>query len=358
MRKAYDEGNYGAVLGHAGREIVSGGAGLLSDIGNSAAYALNPPANALKTFVTGDSAPASVGGMARAASQAPAMNRLGSANVRGDNAAPVEQPDPQIARNTGNANGATFDQATGNLYFTEKGYDPTKQAMAAGTGAITDPKTGRTIMITGAGVPENPNAPRDQYGNDMTQTLQARDSLMRQRQENALSMMNSPTAGYREAGQAQMRGLSDISMLDSAAIRRAGDQQQQAANVPEMDRKLKGQQIAQGGIAMQQAQRLNDAADAVKNAKTAEEQAAAIATWRALNPKSDDKRFIPQTAKTYDNGMPTGEEVRMFDTQTQKWLSPDSPAALPPKDQLKIGQTYTLPQGPAIWRGNGFEAVK
>ncbi len=267
-------------------------------------------------------------------------------------------PDPQIAQTTGNANGTTFDQATGNLYFTEKGYDPTKQEMAAGTGAITDPKTGRTIMITGAGVPENPNAPRDQYGNDMTQTLQARDSLMRQRQENALSMMNSPTAGYREAGQAQMRGLSDVSALDTAATRRAGDQQQQAANVPEMDRKLKGQQIAQGGMAMQQAQRLNDAADAVKNAKTAEEQAAAIATWRALNQKSDDKRFIPQTAKTYDNGMPTGEEVRMFDTQTQKWLSPDSPAALPPKDQLKIGQTYTLPQGPAIWRGNGFEAVK
>jgi len=266
-------------------------------------------------------------------------------------------PDPQIAQTTGNANGTTFDQATGNLYFTEKGYDPTKQAMAAGTGAITDPQTGRTIMITGAGVPENPNAPRDQYGNDMTQTLQARDSLMRQRQENALSMMNSPTAGYREAGQAQMRGLSDVSALDTAATQRAGAQQQQAANVPEMDRKLKGQQIAQGGMAMQQAQRLNDAADAVKNAKTAEEQAAAIATWRALNPKSDDKRFIPQTAKTYDNGMPTGEEVRMFDTQTQRWLSPDSPAAIPEASKRKIGQVYDTPKGKMVWRGNGWEAA-
>jgi hypothetical protein len=191
----------------------------------------------------------------------------------------------------------------------------------------------------------------------MTQTLQARDSLMRQRQENALSMMNSPTAGYREAGQAQMRGLSDVSALDTAATRRAGDQQQQAANVPEMDRKLKGQQIAQGGMAMQQAQRLNDAADAVKNAKTAEEQAAAIATWRALNPKSDDKRFIPQTAKTYDNGMPTGEEVRMFDTQTQRWLSPDSPAAIPEASKRKIGQVYDTPKGKMVWRGNGWEAA-
>lgn len=266
-------------------------------------------------------------------------------------------PDPQIAQTTGNANGTTFDQATGNLYFTEKGYDPTKQAMAAGTGAITDPQTGRTIMITGAGVPENPNAPRDQYGNDMTQTLQARDSLMRQRQENALSMMNSPTAGYREAGQAQMRGLSDVSALDTAATQRAGAQQQQAANVPEMDRKLKGLQVDQGGMAMQQAQRLNDAADAVKNAKTAEEQAAAIATWRALNPKSDDKRFIPQTAKTYDNGMPTGEEVRMFDTQTQRWLSPDSPAAIPEASKRKIGQVYDTPKGKMVWRGNGWEAA-
>ena len=186
------------------------------------------------------------------------------------------QPDPQLARNTGNANGATFDPATGNLYFTEKGYDPTKQAMAAGTGAITDPKTGRTIMITGAGVPENPNAPRDQYGNDMTQTLQARDALMRQRQENALSMMNSPLAGYREAGQAQMRGLSDVSALDTAATRRAGDQQQQAANVPEMDRKLKGLQVDQGGMAMQQAQELN-ALYAAHNSEQNQEKRARIA---------------------------------------------------------------------------------
>ena len=293
------------------------------------------------------------GGMSKAAAVAPYSNEGRKSAILSSNTT----PNPQIARNTGNANGTTFDQATGNLYFTEKGYDPTKQAMAAGTGAITDPKTGRTIMITGAGVPENPNAPRDQYGNDMTQTLQARDSLMRQRQENALSMMNSPTAGYRDAGQAQMRGLSDVSALDTAATRRAGDQQQQAANVPEMDRKLKGQQIAQGGMAMQQAQRLNDAADAVKNAKTAEEQAAAIATWRALNPKVDDKRFIPQTAKTYDNGMPTGEEVRMFDTQTQRWLSPDSPAAIPEASKRKIGQVYDTPKGKMVWRGNGWEAA-
>lgn len=203
------------------------------------------------------------------------MNRMGSTAQRDDHA-DLPTADPQIAQTTGNANGTTFDQATGNLYFTEKGYDPTKQAMAAGTGAITDPQTGRTIMITGAGVPENPNAPRDQYGNDMTQTLQARDSLMRQRQENALSMMNSPTAGYREAGQAQMRGLSDVSALDTAATQRAGAQQQQAANVPEMDRKLKGLQVDQGGMAMQQAQELN-ALYAAHNSEQNQEKRARIA---------------------------------------------------------------------------------
>lgn len=136
-------------------------------------------------------------------------------------------PNQKIARNTGNANGTTFDQATGNLYFTEKGYDPTKQAMAAGTGAITDPKTGRTIMITGAGAPESPSAPRDRHGNDMTQTLALRDELTRARADNALSNLSATNPAYHQKGAAQLQALAGISAFDSEAVARIASRQKQ-----------------------------------------------------------------------------------------------------------------------------------
>jgi len=321
MRKAYDAGNYGAMLGHAGREIVSGGAGLLSDIGNSAAYALNPPANALKTFVTGDSTPASVSGMARAASQAPAMNRLGSANVRGDNAAPIEQPNPQVAKTTGNANGATFDQDTGNLYFTEKGYDPTKQAMAAGTGAITDPKTGRTIMITGAGVPENPNAPRDRYGNDMTQTLALRDELTRARADNALSNLGATNPAYHQKGAAQLQALAGISAFDNAAVTRIASRQKQRrddASEALLQQKTSGdvadsaqQRAVRGGLlaALQSGDQ-----EAISNAKMA---AVAYGILKPGDPPSYNITTDPMGNQTRLNKSTGAAET--LDRQTNTW---------------------------------------
>lgn len=57
-KSAADAGNYGAAIGQVGRGAISGIAGLGSDVMNSAAYALDPAANALKTLVTGDNSPA------------------------------------------------------------------------------------------------------------------------------------------------------------------------------------------------------------------------------------------------------------------------------------------------------------
>ena len=67
--------------------------------------------------------------------------------------------------------------------------------------------------------------------------------------------------------------------------------------------------------------------------------------------------YGPDFSKKRYNGMPTGEEVRMFDTQTQRWLSPDSPAAIPEASKRKIGQVYDTPKGKMVWRGNGWEAA-
>lgn len=57
-KSAADSGNYGAAIGQVGRGAIGGIVGLGNDVMNSAAYALDPAANALKTFVTGDSSPA------------------------------------------------------------------------------------------------------------------------------------------------------------------------------------------------------------------------------------------------------------------------------------------------------------
>ena len=56
-KSAADSGNYGAAIGQVGRGAIGGIAGLGKDVMNSAAYILDPAANALKTFVTGDSTP-------------------------------------------------------------------------------------------------------------------------------------------------------------------------------------------------------------------------------------------------------------------------------------------------------------
>lgn len=167
-------------------------------------------------------------------------------------------PDPRIAQNTGNAGDARVDPASGNLHFTQKGFDPTQQQFAPGSGAITDPKTGRTILVAPQAIAQAPdNAPRDRHGNDMTQTLALRDELNRARADRAWQNMNSPTEGYRQQGMAQLQALAQIGALDTESMKRLGIQQSNAANLPEADKQLKGQAIAQGGMALQQANELN-----------------------------------------------------------------------------------------------------
>lgn len=91
-KAAADAGNYGAAIGQVGRGAVSGIAGLGKDVANSAAYMLDPAANALKTLVTGSNEPARPGGgvaqpqaaatqtAAATPAYAPPANRSGAAN--------------------------------------------------------------------------------------------------------------------------------------------------------------------------------------------------------------------------------------------------------------------------------------
>lgn len=112
-----------------------------------------------------------------------------------DNAMPANAPTPgpNIAGTTGNAGDAKFNPDSGTLYFTQPGFDPTKQQFAPGTGAITDPKTGRTIMITGDQGAQPTGASRaaagvmaggvDAYGNSTAITQQHQRQLDQLQQE-------------------------------------------------------------------------------------------------------------------------------------------------------------------------------
>lgn len=116
-----------------------------------------------------------------------------------DNAMPANAPAPDqnIAGTTGNAGDAKFNPDSGTLSFTQPGFDPTKQQFAPGTGAITDPKTGRTIMITGDQGAQPTGASRaaagvmaggvDAYGNSTAITQQHQRQLDQLQQEKDLA---------------------------------------------------------------------------------------------------------------------------------------------------------------------------
>jgi hypothetical protein len=101
------------------------------------------------------------------------------------------------------------------------------------------------------------------------------------------------------------------------------------------------QQIDAGKVAAQNAQRLQAAADAVTNAKTQEEQAAALRTYHGLTGKNDmPSQIVKQgSTKTTDAaGMTTSVEPpdRIWNPNTRQYendgASPAMPATLtPPK---------------------------
>ena len=315
-KQAISEGQIPAAIGQAGRGLALTAQGVLQDVNNSAAYALQAPANAIKAFATGDNAPIAVqpaqAGMAKAAQQAPMQQ------------APIQQ--------------APVTSAQADREIGVPQYPVQKQPVAA---------------------PEPDNRPRDRHGNDMTETLRLRDELMRARVDNALSNLNATNPAYRQQGMAQLAALQQAGAIDTATAQRIGLSQSQ-----EMDSKLKGQQIAQGGLAMQQAQELN-ALYAAHNAEQNPEKRALIAEQIRVRTGKDRpakyKTAILGGAKTFDGteadrgyvvNEQTGEMIPMGMIGA---MSQTTNQEVPPAGERKIGQTYKTPQGPMIWRGNGWE---
>lgn len=89
------------------------------------------------------------------------------------------------ATGIGDTGNASVNPQTGIMAFTDKTFDPTKQKFEPGTGAITNPRTGKTMLLTGAdraagaasatGVPVATG--RDAYGNSTAITQQLKGEL-------------------------------------------------------------------------------------------------------------------------------------------------------------------------------------
>lgn len=154
-------GSVGGGLSSSGMEGSTAG-GSIQNLG--AAFA--PPVNAAKAAVGAvggvfaDSAQAQREGTSyqevrqrREASSMPQSNYTTSAQA--DRELGARQPPPPVAEqsypNVGNAGDARFNADRGQLSFTDKNFDPTKQQFADGTGAITG-RGGRTVLYTGMGV--------------------------------------------------------------------------------------------------------------------------------------------------------------------------------------------------------------
>lgn len=99
----------------------------------------------------------------------------------------------------------------------------------------------------------------------------------------------------------------------------------------------------------------------IQDPKTTPERRKALldSVLAPLGKTANDNRYVPHSVKTYnDMGQITGETAMMFDKQTGQYVTPNgAPASippLPPKDQLKAGQTYATRNGPAVWNGSEF----
>ena len=137
---------------------------------------------------------------------------------------------------TGNAN---FNPQSGILAFTDKTFDPTKQIFQPGTGAITNPRTGKTMMlapqdagssgISGSALQQDGAGSTDAYGNSTARTDQMKSEL---------AQMQAATGSQPDGPR--------VSMLTSLPIERA-DRDRFTQFVRESDADRLAHDLATGG---------------------------------------------------------------------------------------------------------------
>ncbi len=253
----------------------------------------------------------------------------------------IGAPDPRIAANTGNTQGSVYDQATGRLAFIDKGMDVTKQKIADGTGLAQQAGTGKTMLLTGM----SPNQYTAADGTQNARWEQTQAYLDAQQRLQADKMRAAEMQATRQG----MNPVQAIAATQGMA---------QAAQRAPLDRAVVQQQIDAGKVAAQGQQRLRDAEDAVVNAETPDEQAAALRTLHAIKGKNDmPSQIVKQgSTKTVDAaGVTTSTEPpeRLWNPNTRQWEgdAPALPAAQPSANVVKVGMPVKASDGTHTFQG-------
>lgn len=228
-------------------------------------------------------------------------------------------------------------------------------------------------------------------GNDW----QSRNEL-RNAQVSASSIMNnggkwdqhkgiSPERAYAAAlegadiaARAAQPGVDVATLRENAGMQREGMQQtgetartgmrEQGANTRDAGRTALardefGLKKEAAGFQTRAAKRLEDLQASYQSAKTPEERAGIAQQLRELQGKNAPAEWGVQVTPSIKNadGSTTEGSVYRYNKATGQTERVDggreTAQALPPKDQLKAGQTYSTPRGPARWDGSQFIPV-
>ena len=174
--------------------------------------------------------------------------------------------------------------------------------------------------------------------------------------------------------------MEQAAMRENAGIQREGMQQdgattrtgmtEQGANAREQGRNILARdefnlRKEASGLQTRAAQRRESAYDNYSKAKTDEDRQAIAKQFPDLFGQAKDAAHRMEVVRGKTDpmtGQSSGDYVVVQDPKTgevrqiQMGAAP-APQALPPKDQLKAGQTYQTPRGPARWDGKQFTTI-
>lgn len=155
--------------------------------------------------------------------------------------------------------------------------------------------------------------------------------------------------GMQQAGETQRTGIR--AALDQQRINQSGQEL--------------GLRTEAAGFQTRAAKRRESAYDNYSKAKTDEDRQAIAKQFPDLFGQAKDAAHRMEVVRGKTDpmtGQSSGDYVVVQDPKTgevrqiQMGAAP-APQALPPKDQLKAGQTYSTPRGQARWDGNQFIPV-
>lgn len=211
-------------------------------------------------------------------------------------------PNQTLAKTTGNAGNAGLGD-DGNLRFTQKGFDPTQQQFAQGTGAVTRNRDGKTVVVT----PGNYTAADGTPTQDWYKTQAYADAIQRNEKDKAwLARLQSERQG-RDPVQA-------IATEQGMAI---------AAQKAPLERQLTQQQIASGQSSLAQQAQLEQARQAIAKTPAGPERDAAIQVYQALSGKLDNRPIAVDMGETIspDGMMKSKNPNVLYDPNTRQTIA-------------------------------------